>query len=130
MTKETRNLLIFGSRDIMYLEAQDYIRWFVEEYKPTAILTAAEPGGVCEIARDLAQETTIPLKVFYKQAHRASGQYHWRSVMAIKDADFTLFVWDGTSKGTANEIKVAEKLGAKKHIEIICPTWARQGKLI
>jgi len=64
--------------------------YFILDIYP-AILTAAEPDGVCEIARTMAEEFTIPLKVFYKQAHRASGQYHWRSVMAIKDADFILF---------------------------------------
>lgn len=114
MESNNRRLAVFGSRNISIEQAAKVIIEFVQEYNPTEIVTAAEPIGVCAIAKEVSQELCVPLKLhFLNRSKRAAGAWHHRSVAVLNDCDFCLFVHNGKSKGTANEIAVAEKLGVK-----------------
>ena len=110
-------LLIFGSRDAANKDCQLEIERAVVNLKATEILTAAEPSGACEVARDYAKANGIPLTLFFKQRQRNAGMYHHRSVQAIDACDYAIFLWNGDSKGTANEIKICQKAG--KAYEVI-----------
>lgn len=103
-------LLIFGSRDCNPDQVRQMMTEELDRRKPTAIVTAGEPGGVCQVARELAQERSLPLTLHFKHRHRLGGQYHHRSVAALKDCNFALFFWNGSSQGTQNEIALAAKM--------------------
>lgn len=51
-----------------------------------------------------------------------------RSITALKMADHMLAIWDGVSKGTAGEIKLAKKMGVPTTI-ITIKTRTRAGIL-
>lgn len=44
-----------------------------------------------------------------------------RSIAALKLADHMLAIWDGQSKGTAGEIKLAEKMGTPTTVVRLTP---------
>jgi hypothetical protein len=58
-------LAIFGSRSITGQEANKIITDCISVMHPDSILTAAEPEGICALARSAAAAAAIPLKVFY-----------------------------------------------------------------
>ena len=104
-------------------DVKEIIRHEIEQRKPEYVLTASDPCGVCEMAKVIARETAVPLKVFFlNQKEHGRGKYHWRSVAVLKDCDFCLFIHDGQSKGTRNEIVLARKLGTPHEVHILKPT--------
>ena len=103
-------LAVFGSRSVETIVCGEYILNFCVDFNPTEIITSAESGGVCETAREIAKICFIPLKVFFADTRRNAGKYHHRSVSVLTECDFCLFVHDGKSKGTLNEIEVCKKL--------------------
>lgn len=111
------NLLIFGSRAVEIESTRKLIRDYIEKIIPDKILTANDPDGVCALAQEIAKEMSIPLTLYFLDKKRNQGMYHHRSVKATSDCDMVVFFYNGTSKGTANEIKVAEQL--RKKLEII-----------
>ena len=58
-------LSIHGSRTLKDERVKIIILEAIDKYKPDAIVTHAEPGGVCKVARDLCQEKAIPLKLHF-----------------------------------------------------------------
>ncbi len=114
-------LLIFGSRDINKDQAYFQINEFVTAMgtPPHSIITAGEPEGACEMARRYAQENGHTLTLFFKQLNRAQGMYHWRSVMALNECDEVLFLYNGTSKGTKNEMDLAAKMEKKMTVYLV-----------
>ena len=104
-------LLIFGSRDVDEKETRTIIYSMVKKYMPDFILTSAGTRGVCKIARKVAEELCIPLILFFADRKYAGGMYDKRSRQALECCDRVLFVHNGVSKGTSNEIKLAEQLG-------------------
>lgn len=110
-------LLIFGSRDINVDHVADYLERMIVALKPSHLVTAGEPEGTCAIARHLAQQHAIPLVLHFKHKARKAGQYHHRSVAALKDCDQAIFCYNGTSRGTANEIELARKLAVPHTVE-------------
>jgi len=114
MKKKIVRLAIFGSRKIAIAAAAKQILTFITEHNPSHIVTAGEPCGVCAIARDMARELSIPLTVYFlDRNNHAAGCWEWRSRQVLMDCDHCLFIHDGKSKGTTNEIGEAEKL----HVE-------------
>lgn len=103
-------LLIFGSRDINTDLAQQILEEQLDRLQPSHIVTAGEPEGVCAVARRLAQERSIPLVLHFKHRKRLAGQYHHRSIAALKDCDQAIFIHNGSSQGTTNEIALAVKM--------------------
>ena len=103
-------LAIFGSRHVFGAKVVKAIKKEIENNEAEYILTAAEPMGVCKIARELAKDVGKPLILYYLNKSKNAGMYHHRSVAVLKDCDKCLFIWDGESKGTKNEIDVCIKL--------------------
>ena len=69
---------------------------------------------MCEEARQISKQLCIPLKVhFIDNDKYAAGKYEHRSKAILKETDFCIFIHDGKSKGTSNEIKMCEKLGVE-----------------
>lgn len=104
------NLCFHGSRSLKDERVKIIILEMIEKYKPTTILTSAEPGGVCEIARQVAKEQAIPLKVYFLNFKYLKGAFEHRSKDTLLDTDYVVFIHDGESKGTMNELKLAKKL--------------------
>ena len=116
-------IAVFGSRSLTGAKTRQTISEYLTANGCTEIITAAEPTGVCHEAQAVARELSIPLKVYFadRKAH-GKGMHHWRSVRVITDCDTVLFLHDGISKGTANEIKVAEKQNRRHTIIIQKPS--------
>lgn len=104
-------LCVFGSRSLKGEKIQTLIDLIYHQTKATEIVTAAEPHGVCEEAREYAKLNKIPLKAFEKDLARLAGMFHWRSVHAYEYADIVLIIHDGKSKGSKNEFDLAVKMG-------------------
>ena len=103
-------LAVFGSRSLHGAQVRSAIIAHMQTAKATHLVTAGEPDGVCREAQNVARESSGPITLHWLQPkERAAGKYHWRSVAVLSDCDAVLFVWDGKSKGTANEKKLADK---------------------
>lgn len=112
-------IAIFGSRTLTG-NLDPLIAAAIDRLKAKEIITAGEPEGVCNSAREFARRNAIPLKLYFCDLRRNAGKYHWRSKAVLTDCNFCLFLWDGTSKGTRNEITLAKKL--KVEFEILTLT--------
>ena len=103
-------LCIHGSRTLKVERVKIIILEEIEKHKPTTIVTHAEPGGVCEVARALCRELAIPLKLHFLNFKYLRGAFEHRSRDIMNDSDHGVFIHDGNSKGTSNELKMAEKM--------------------
>jgi len=118
--KESR-LGVHGSRTLKDERVKIILMEEIAKHKPTVIVTHAEPGGVCETARDLAREMAIPLKLHYLNFKYLRGAFEHRSIDVIRDSDHSIFIHDGKSKGTSNELKLAVKMKAKTKLHLLDP---------
>ena len=107
----TCKLSVHGSRTLQDERVKIILIEEIEKYGVTEIVTHAEPEGVCEVARRLAKERAIPLKLHFLNFKYLRGAFEHRSKDVFKDCDRAIFIHDGKSKGTSNEVKLAEKLG-------------------
>jgi hypothetical protein len=105
------HLSIHGSRSLKDERVKIIILEEIRQHNPTAIVTHAEPGGVCEVARSICREHAIPLKLHFLNYKYLRGAFEHRSKAVIADSDHSVFIHDGKSKGTANELKLAKKMG-------------------
>jgi hypothetical protein len=116
-------LAVFGSRSLHGAPVRAAIAQALVETGATHIVTAGEPDGVCREAQNVAREASIPATLHWlKPKERAAGKYHWRSVAVLSDCDEVLFVWDGHSKGTSNEMKLAEKRKVRVRVTTLKPS--------
>ena len=104
-------LSIHGSRTLYDERVRIIILEELERHQPTVIITHAEPEGVCEVARDICREKAIPLKLYFLNFRYLRGAFERRSKDVLRDSDYAIFIHDGSSKGTHNEILLAEKMG-------------------
>lgn len=113
MTQQRRkfHLSIHGSRGLTDERVKIIILEEIEKHNPTTIVTHAEPGGVCEVARDLCREKAIPLKLHFLNFKYLRGAFEHRSKDVLRDSDYSVFIHDGKSKGCSNELKLAKKMG-------------------
>lgn len=100
-----------GSRSLSKKQCIPIIQDVIERCQVETIVTHGEPHGACEYAREYAKEQAISLKLHYLQKHRLAGMFHWRSVSVLEDAEKAIFLHDGISDGTANELKLCKKMG-------------------
>jgi hypothetical protein len=115
-------LAVFGSRSLVGKSVRAAIETALDANGATAVVTAGEPQGVCHEARTVAQERSLPLTLHWLQPkERAAGKYHWRSVAVLSDCDRCLFLHDGKSAGTRNEIKIAVKRGVAHEVVVMTP---------
>jgi len=122
-------LLIFGSRTLGDERVKKIILAAVNKYKAAVIVTAGEPGGACQAARELCREFSIPLHLFYLNFKYLRGAYEHRSILCFKNCDQAIFIHDGKSKGTAGEIKLAKKMKIKFDYFKLDPLPIKKNKL-
>lgn len=106
-----KHLGFMGSRSLKDIRVKKLIEKEIDNYNPETVVVPAEPHGVCEVARDFCREMAIPLKVFFLDRRRyARGAFANRSRATLKDCDLIVFIHDGKSKGTQNELEMAVKM--------------------
>lgn len=110
MNNEPFALSFHGSRTLKDERVRIIILEEIEKHNPTVIVTHAEPEGVCEMARMIARERAIPLKLHFLNFKYLRGAFEHRSKAVLADCNYSVFIHDGKSKGTANEIALAEKM--------------------
>lgn len=104
-------LAIFGSRTLSDERVEDLIQKRINELSPECIITSGETTGVNEIARAKAKENKIRLVLeFANNKKHAAGKYEHRSIEILKQCEFAIFIHDGQSKGTLNELAIAKKM--------------------
>jgi len=115
-------LSFHGSRGLSDERVQILILEAIDKYQPNGIVTHAEPDGVCGLARRIAKELAIPLTVHYLNFKYRRGAFEHRSIDVLKDSDRAVFIHDGTSKGTSNEVKLAVKYGIPHDYHVVKPS--------
>ncbi len=100
-----------GSRTLCDERVRIIVLEEIDRHNPDHIVTHAEPEGVCAVVRAVAQEQGIPLVVHSLNFKYRRGAFEHRSKGVLKDSDFSIFIHDGKSKGTSNEIKLCQKMG-------------------
>jgi len=115
------SLLVFGSRTLSDERVNKIISDYVEANNIKHIITSYEPDGVCKVARELYlhKMTGITIILMSKDSKRAAGMYEDRSRRAIMAADKILFIWDGSSKGTLGEMRLAKKMNRKYEMAVL-----------
>jgi hypothetical protein len=103
-------LSVHGSRGLKDERVKIILLEEIRAHGITEIVTHAEPDGVCNVARTLCREMAIPLKLHFLNFKYLRGAFEHRSKDVLRDADRAIFIHDGKSKGTANELKLAEKM--------------------
>lgn len=103
-------LSVHGSRNLEDERVKVLLMDEILEHKVTMIVTHAEPGGVCQVARKLAKEMALPLKLHFLNFKYLRGAFEHRSKAVLNDCDRAIFIHDGKSKGTSNEFKLAQKI--------------------
>jgi hypothetical protein len=112
MKIEEKSLLVFGSRSLNDCRVEVELKKFLDKSFYKYIITALDPNGVCERVKRYAKSCRhgIVLIQVGLDSKRANGMHEWRSKEALKIADHMLVLWDGKSKGTEGEIKMAKKM--------------------
>jgi len=108
--KKTFNLSFHGSRDLNDERVRIVILEEIKNHNPTTIVTHAEPGGVCGLVRKICKEMAIPLKLHFLNFKYLRGAFEHRSKDVLMDSDHSIFIHDGESKGTSNELKLSKKM--------------------
>jgi lactate dehydrogenase-like 2-hydroxyacid dehydrogenase len=110
--------IIAGSRDgITYddvVKAMEKCPW-----QPTEIVSG-KARGVDTIGEQWAKENNIPVVEFpanWKKYGKRAG--YLRNEQMAEYADALVAVWDGSSKGTAHMIRIAEEKKLKIHIHVV-----------
>ena len=112
-------LSVHGSRTLNDERVRILIMEEIERCNPEIIVTHAEPEGVCEVARDICKEKAIPLMLFFLNFQYLRGAFERRSKDVLRHSDHALFIHDGKSKGTHNEIILADKMNIPKTVHQI-----------
>ena len=129
MKIEGKSLLVFGSRTLDDERIEAEVGKFIDGTDYRIIVTALDPGGVCERVKHWAKACRLGvtlIQVGLNQAH-ARGMHNRRSIAALKMADHMLAIWDGASKGTAGEIALAKKMGVPTTIVRLEPLAKHDG---
>jgi hypothetical protein len=108
--ERTFRLGIHGSRTLRDERVKIIILEEIEKHNPTSITTHAEPEGVCGVGRRICRERGIPLKLHFLNFKYLRGAFEHRSKEVLRDSDFSIFIHDGKSKGTANEVALCKKM--------------------
>ena len=108
-----------GSRTLRDERVRIIILEEIEKHKPSVIVTHAEPEGVCEMAREIAREKAIPLKVHFLNFKYLRGAFEHRSKDVLNDSDHSIFIHDGRSKGCSNEMKLAKKMNLEHTVHTL-----------
>ena len=110
---------VHGSRTLKDERVRIILLEEIQKHKPSVIVTHAEPEGVCEIARSLSKEIGIPLKLHFLNFKYLRGAFEHRSKEVLDDSDHSIFIHDGKSKGTKNEIGIARKMNLPITVHVL-----------
>ena len=114
---------VFGSRtlfdDRVRVELYAYL---AERPNVCAIVTSAEPAGVCEIAQRVAKDAVYCLEAHFLNPHRAKGAFEARSEKIIAASDELVLIHDGKSQGTANELEQVKRSGKPYRYIVLTPS--------
>ena len=110
---------VFGSRTLKDERVKTIIIEKIIELKATKIITSHEPQGVCEVAQRVAKQYGYPLEVHFLNEQYLRGMFEQRSKEVIAEVDYLIFIHDGKSKGTENELNLYKKTGKPYHYEIL-----------
>lgn len=105
------SISIMGSRTLTSEQCVPVLKDVMEELNPRRIVIPAEPAGACAVARKFAIDTHTETLLICKQVHRAAGQYEARTAIVLAESDCCVFLHDGISKGTRNEVEMCIELG-------------------
>ena len=108
-TKGGLILGILGSRSLSDERVKIIILEAIDKYKPEILCTAAEPGGVCEVARDIARASGANLLLCHLNFRYLRGAFARRTDECYKYMEHVIFIHDGVSQGCANEKALAIK---------------------
>jgi len=110
---------VFGSRSLKDERVKTIILEKLIELKATKIITSQEPQGVCEVAQRIAKQYGYPLELHFLNDQYLRGMFEQRSKEIIAEVDYLIFIHDGISKGTFNEITLYKKTGKPYHYEVL-----------
>ena len=114
---------MFGSRTLTDERVERECDKFTAGKNYRFIITALDPAGVCDRVKHWvkrARRGFVLIEISLDQS-RARGMHEARSIVAMKLADHMLAIWDGASRGTAGEIKLAEKMGVPTTVITLRP---------
>ena len=114
-------LSVHGSRTLTDERVKVLILETIAAHKATRLVTHAEPDGPCRVARELAGEVGLPLVLHFLNFKFGRGAWAHRSEAVLSDCDRCLFVWDGVSKGTSNELALCVKRGLPHELHTLSP---------
>jgi hypothetical protein len=112
-------LSVHGSRTLEDERVKVLLMDEILAHKVTMIVTHAEPTGVCQVARKLAKEMALPLKLHFLNFKYLRGAFEHRSKAVLNDCDRANFIHDGKSKGTTNELKLARKMNKPSTLHVL-----------
>lgn len=119
------NVMICGSRTItdsdwVFNQAEEYLREIYQETNQVCFrIIEGGARGVDQIAEAFAVSHNCACKEYpadWNKYGRAAGPI--RNEQMVKDCDYCLILWDGSSRGTKNDIDLCERYG-KKHKVVI-----------
>lgn len=123
LTGGGRKLGVFGSRTLFDDRVRVELYGYLNEHPNVcAIVTSAEPAGVCEIAQRVAKDAVYLLEAHFLNPHRAKGAFEARSEKIIASADEFLLIHDGVSHGTANELEQVKQSGKPYKYIVLTPS--------
>jgi len=105
------NLVIFGSRTLEGVEVRNIIEGYIKKEDPELIIISGGITGVCKEAINISMKLKKDIMILFLNFKYKKGAYAMRSKKALSLADKVLFIHDGKSKGTRNEIEMAKKMG-------------------
>ena len=121
-TGRTIRLGVHGSRTLEDERVKILLLDEIEKRNAGVIVTHAEPDGVCKIARQLAKELAIPLHLHFLNFKYRAGAFEHRSKAVMQDSDCGIFIHDGKSKGTQNELSLCKKMAMPHTLHTLQPT--------
>jgi hypothetical protein len=111
---DIKNLCIFGSRNLTGGKIYSIIKDRIEKINPDLVITSGDARGVCAEAIKVCRDIAKPIQLsFLNNKKYAQGMYDHRSKEVLSKSDYIIFIHDGQTKGTKNEIKLADKMGIK-----------------
>ena len=99
-----------GSRTLDYDTVRDLICKEIEKHNPKVVITHGEPAGVCQLVQQECKRLGIPLLLFFLEKKNGRGCYYHRTLKLMSVSNYAIFIHDGKSVGTDNELKIAKKM--------------------
>lgn len=106
---EVSRVSFHGSRTLQMSDVEPIFKNLVTELQIETVVTHGEPTGACAHIRELCKKSGMKLMLHHLDKSKAQGMHHWRSVAVLDDSEFAVFLHDGVSSGTSNELALALK---------------------